>query len=304
MNRYLLGVAASLLISACATVGSSDTTADSTTSTTLAAVTQPPTTAEPIVTDDSPCLAGDKPFSAEGIISAFGTANGDAAQISGIRWAAHPGCERVVVDLLTADGAPAGAIDPVGVDYSSAQGVVRIKLPASVSRSSIADTLLDGELADRAYVVATEDGRLAIDIHVASGTTPSLRAYEVSSPSRIVVDLRGDQPAEEVRGTSTSSTVVLVSPIAGNAGTGFTVSGYVKGRSDEVLVSVLDSEGAQIAEQSVSVNGDSTIWREFSLELADLAPARMQLRVGLGSGPPAIVELDATDSDPIPPPEV
>ena len=114
---------------------------------------------------DSPCLVGDRPFSSSGVISAFGGATGDAAQISGIRAGSHPGCERVVIDLLTADGAPAGSLGLVGVEYQEEVGIVRINLPNVVTRTAVADTRFDGALANRAYVVYTREGHLAVDIH-------------------------------------------------------------------------------------------------------------------------------------------
>ncbi|MCP3997344.1 MAG: hypothetical protein GY722_20145, partial [bacterium] len=135
MNRLLLILVAALVLTSC---GALDSLASTTTTTEpVVAEPDPPPTTLPETDSGTvpPCLSGDRPFAADGVISGFGGANGDATQVAGIRWASYPGCERLVVDLLTADGAPAGAIDPVGVDYRALEGVIRINLPPAISRS-------------------------------------------------------------------------------------------------------------------------------------------------------------------------
>ena len=150
MRRFATSTALLLMLTSCATTSETSGTtttappapqATATTATTSTLADTPP---------DSPCLVGDRPFSSSGVISAFGGATGDAAQISSLRSGSHPGCERVVVDLLTADGAPAGSLGLVGVEYDEEVGIVRINLPEMILRTAVADSLFDGELAEHA----------------------------------------------------------------------------------------------------------------------------------------------------------
>lgn len=308
MNRLLLLLVAALLVAGCGVLESPATT----TTTTEPVIVQPDPPPATIAQIDSgeapPCLAGDRPFAADGVISAFGGANGDATQIAGIRWASHPGCERVVVDLLTADGAPAGAIDPVGVDYDPAVGVIRINLPPAITRSAISDSLLDGDLIHRAYVVATADGQVAIDIHAAVGSSLSLRAFEVASPSRIVIDVRPENDAAKVSGSAFGAGVVLTSPQPTETATTVLVSGYARGSGDDLMIRAFPAgDGSPLSEQAVELDGESNLWREFALELGDLPARPLEIAVGFkgaASDDTARVAFDASDRQIPDPPEV
>ena len=260
----------------------------------------PTTTSAPA---DSPCLVGDRPFSSSGVVSAFGGATGDAAQISGLRAGSHPGCERVVVDLLTVDGAPAGSIGLVGVEYDETVGIVRINLPASINRTAVADSLFDGELVERAYVVRTEEGQLAIDIHVVAGAAVALRAFEVDAPSRVVVDVRPQDDAQPVRGASTSSTIVVVDPAAGPATSPVVVSGYARTVRQDVIARIHDArDAAPVEEQTDSIRGGNDVWHEFTITFPALPEAQFELFVGPGSGNTGLwIPIDLTprpDVDP------
>jgi hypothetical protein len=250
-----------------------------TTTTTLAGTETVVATTTTTLPGDSPCLAGDRPFASDGLISAFGGADGDATQISGIRWANYPGCEQVIVDFLTADGAPAGSLDPVGVEYDAPTGVVRVSLPADINRSAIADSLVDGDLVKRAYVVATSTN-LAIDVHLAAGRSYALRAREVDSPSRIVIDIKEDPDAQPVLGATTGGSVVVVSPPAGPVTSPLLVTGYVKGSYQTVTADLLGRD-----DQTVAVTGsaspvpDDGLWREFAETFHDVPAMPLELVV-------------------------
>ncbi len=306
MNRYFLVVVAALLVAGCSFL---ETTSTSTTSTSVAPETEAPTTTAlpgSPVEAVSPCNTADKPFAGDGIISAFGGANGDATQISGIRWAAHTGCERVVVDLLTADGAPAGAIDPVGVDYDAARGVVRVNLPEAITRSAIVDSLFDGELVRRAYVIASRDGGVAIDIHIGVGSRLELRAFEVDSPSRIVIDVRPDLEATEVLGAATANGLVLLSPLAEVTDTSVVVSGYARPTGGDLVARVYVDDEA-IVEEPIELTSGTNLWREFELTIPDLPARPLDLEVGFTNseaGGTVNVSFDATDRSAPDPPEV
>lgn len=247
-----------------------------------------------MVPDDSPCLAGDRPFADGGLISAFGGANGDANQISGFRWENHPGCERVVIDLLTADGAPAGSLDPARVEYDSRTGVIRVGLPPSIARSAVADSRFDGDIVTRVYTVATATD-LAIDIHVAAGRAYAVRAYEVDSPSRIVVDVREDPEAVPVIGAIFGTGVVVLTPAVGPVTPPLRLTGYVR-HSFNGVTAELTVDGEVVASETSDPLGGQQAWREFTIVFRDVPNAEVLLVVTPGGQDDQAVEvpIDAT----------
>ncbi|MDJ0925856.1 MAG: hypothetical protein QNJ77_15000 [Acidimicrobiia bacterium] len=252
--------------------------------------TNPPATSPPASTTTtapastqpaSPCLTGDRPFSSSGVISAFGGASGDAVQISGLRAARHPGCERIVLDLLTADGAPAGSLGLVGVEYDSEIGIVRINLPPSITVTSVADLLLDGDLADRAYVVQTSEGNLALDIHAVPGSSVALRAFEMTGPSRIVVDLKTDTDVPPVQGVASNDYVVVTNPASGPGKNPLLVTGYARPGISQVEVSIHDHAASDPAVTTpATVAGSNQAWGEFSVGIVDPLSGTHELFVG------------------------
>ena len=301
MTRILLALATAVLIGGCSGIATSTTT----TSTTPPTIDRPTTAVTAAPEDvDSPCITGDKPFAIDGIISAFGGAGGDATQVSGLRWISHPGCEQVFVDLRTADGAPASAIDPVGVDYDAERGIIRINLPQSVNRSAVSSSLFDGDLVDRVYVVATQQGRLAVDIHITPGTMLALRAYEATSPSRIVIDVREQTDAIRVIGASHSPDVVIVSPLPNWSDTSVDVAGYARRGQGQLVVRVYD-DGEVLVEQTIEYGGTTSVWTEFEVSLIGLPARPLELEVVPAGAPideAARVAIDTTER-PEPDPE-
>ena len=302
MRSSLATIALTVLLTACAGTTSETTTTEAVALEPIETTTSaaPTTTAPPA---DSPCLVGERPFSSSGVVSAFGGATGDAAQVSGLRAGTHPGCERVVVDLLTVDGAPAGSIGLVGVEYNETVGIVRINLPASITKTAVADSLFDGELVERAYVVRTEGGQLAIDIHVVAGAAVALRAFEVDAPSRVVVDVRPQEDAEPVRGATTASAIVIVDPAAGPTVSPLVVTGYARTVRQDVSGRIHETRDTDpINEQSSPIRGGNEVWHEFTISFPPLPEAQLELFVGTGSGNAGIwMPIDLTprpDVDP------
>lgn len=310
MPRLLLVMVFAIVVTACAAgdTGTSTTTSSTSPPDTSAAITT--ASVDPPQQDDSPCLAGDRPFANAGVISAFGGITGDATQISGIRWAGHPGCERVVVDLLTADGAPAGALGPVGVDYNETLGIVRVNLPAAVARTAIADSLIDGDLADRAFVVRTEGGSLAIDIHLTAGATVAVRAFEVDAPSRIVIDIKPDAAATPVSGALTSGDVVVIAPPSGRAQSPLVVTGYARVFEAQVVARLYDNrEATALIEQRAVAAEWAEMWGEFTITFIDPPQQSLELFVGSDSARNGDLEgvwiaIDMSPAETSTPPEV
>ena len=75
----------------------------------------PSTTTTTEASDTPVCLSGELPFVEEGTVAALDSQGRDARAIAGIRWDPLEGCERVEVEFLSATGAPATRIGPVGI---------------------------------------------------------------------------------------------------------------------------------------------------------------------------------------------
>jgi len=289
MHRLAASIAVVLFVSSCSTSGTDTTVATTTTTTTFPATvadtvlpTAPEVTSLPQPLP--PCLEGDRPFATSGLISALGGSSGDAAQISGIRAAAHQGCDRVVVDLLTVDGAPAGSLGPVTVEYDAIVGIVRINLPRMVTRTAVADSLFDGTLAGRAFVVRTVDGNLAVDVHVVAGTAVALRAFEVGAPSRIVVDLRPEAETPPVLGAVIGDGVVVTDPAPGPAVAPLLVSGYARTFEALVIGRLHDTvEGDPLLEEAAVATDWTEAWGEFTITFSDPPARPLELFVGSDS---------------------
>jgi hypothetical protein len=295
---------ACLVLSACA----ASTTPPGTTATPVTSLPPPETTTTSTSPPEpaSPCLEGDQPFAAGGVIPAFGSSTGDAAQVSGIRAASHSGCERVVIDLLTADGAPAGSVGLVGIDYDAVVGIIRVNLPPAVTKTAVADIRIDGELADGAFVVRTIDGRLAVDIHVTAGAGIALRAFEIDAPSRVVVDLRPDAGAPPVRGALTGDRTVVVTPTFGPVTPPLIVSGYARTAGGAIVVRIHESRDApSLVETTVPPSPARDAWEEYRVTQRDIPEGPFELFVGSappGGGPPTglwlSVGIPETPADP------
>ncbi|RPI22841.1 MAG: hypothetical protein EHM57_04800 [Actinobacteria bacterium] len=268
--RTVVAVTA-LFLAACAPGADDDVT------TTTAA---PTTTATTSPANGSACLSGDLPFAASGPIAAIGGDSGDATVLAGIRWEAHEGCERVVMDFFNDAGAPASTVGPAGAIAFAESGVVRITLPPEVAASAVADSVLDGSLAQRAFVVRDANGALFVDIHVATDTAVEVRAFDVASPIRLVVDLRpGSGTSLVIAEPSLADDTVVLAPAAGAALYPLRVTGYA--RSDLAAIRVrIYQAGAIALDRAVSTIGPPDTWHSFDVRLADGPSGPVELYVG------------------------
>ncbi len=273
-------VVAVLVVTSCGDAGSVTTTEPPPTSSTTTSVV-PTTRVPPTTVGDSVCLSGDTPFVGEGTVARLGDGAGDAEQLAALRWAAHPGCERVVIDLLAAGAAPASAVGDASVAILDGTGVIRVSLPQAVRSTGIADSLLEGDLAQRAYVVRMEDGTLVVDVHTATSVPVRVRAFTVDAPARIVVDL-----APAPAGGATVATpplvgpnVVVLSPLEGEIGYPVRVTGYARTFEANVIVRML-VEGVVAAETFTTAADWLDAWGSFSVDLASGPTGPVQLFVG------------------------
>lgn len=259
-----------LLITACSSSGT-DSTAPPTSPATTATPATPTTLDSATV---SPCLEGDAEFGDEGIVASVGVNSGDARGIADLRWAAHEGCERFVVDLATVDGAPAIAVGETSVALVE-PGILRIQLPQTVTLTAVADNTFDGDLVQRAYVVRDRAGSLFVDL-LLSGAIEA-RASALESPARVVVDV---QPGSgKPGGTPTiGENVVVTSPQAGEVGYPLQVAGY--SRTFEANVVARIRGGGEETGLFTTATDYLETWGVFELEFGEGPLGQVELFVG------------------------
>lgn len=266
MVRFAVAIV--LIISAC-----SSETEPPTSST-----TQPSTSTVPSTGLDSAsvpaCLEGQIPFSDEGVIGSVGVGVGDARGIAELRWAAHEGCERLVIDLATVDGAPAIAVGATTVALVE-PGILRIQLSEAVTLTAVADTTFDGDLIERAYAVRDRAGSLFVDLVLASSV--EARAAALESPARVVVDVvpgRGDLDSFPAIGEN----IVVISPLSGEASYPLGVAGYSRTFEANVVARIRSGDAA--AEFFTTATDYLETWGVFEMEFEAGPLGQVELFVG------------------------
>ncbi len=253
-----------------------------TVATTSTAAPQPPGAADVAV-----CLEGDVRFDAEGLIATLGQPAGDAATVGGLRWTDHGPCERLVIDLFTADGAPAIVLGETSVTFEAGRALVRIELPAR--STAVATSLIEGPLVDRIYVVRLADGRLAVDVHL-NDEPVAVRSFDVGEPARVVLDV---VPWEDGLRSETrpivGDGVVVLTPAPGPVAFPIVVTGYAR-TFEATVVATLSRESEEVAREFTTATDWAESWGEFSITFAEGPAGQATLFVG---------EFDARDGSPI-----
>lgn len=285
--RHLAAVA--LLAAGCT---SSSSPAGSTTSSsppasapTTSVTSTTTTTSAPV--EPSVCLAGETEFVTEGLVATLGEEAGDAAAIGSIRWEGHAGCERLVIDLLTAAGAPALRLGEASVGFRAELGVVRVEVP--VRTTAVADSTIESDIVDRVYVVRTDDGDLAVDIHLATDDAVAVRSLELDAPTRVVVDLApSDAGMGRIAAPRVTPSLVLLSPLGGPAEYPLEVMGYAR-TFEANVVAELSQQGEIVASTFTTAADWTEAWGEFAI-IVDSGPA--------GESSLFVGEYDARDGSP------
>ena len=246
----------------------STTPAPTTAAPTMAATTTPAPTSAP-----QPVCLGGGGFAGSGPLSDRTGQAGDGSSIAGIRWARHEGCERVVIDLVRADGSEAQSAGAVRAELRREDGIVRVYLDAAITTvgktpAEMAEAAapkyarLGGELAEQAFIVRSAEANrsLFIDVHLAAQA--EARVLTVGSPARVVVDLKpGGGPvgaaSEQLSGTQDPAGIVVITPKAGMASYPLRVTGYAR-TFEANVVSEVRQGGPSVAQ----VFGNSSDWLE------------------------------------------
>jgi hypothetical protein len=261
--RGLIVLVAVLLVATACTVSPATTTATTVTSSTTT------------VTTTTPACGPGQEFSQDGELLDVDQQGGDAARISGLNGERDSNCERFVIGLTTAAGAPATSVGTVRAVFLRDLGVVRVYLP-DVTDTSITDGVFELPLVDRSYVVRAEDGSLYVDAHL--GGASLARAVVAESPARIIVELEpGGPDLPEL--APHSDLIVVLTPRGGKAGYPLVVSGYARTFEANVVVRLV--KAGSVVTQSITTATDYlTAWGQFSTTLESGPQGSVDVVVG------------------------
>lgn len=261
-----LAAAVSLTAGACTTASAPSTTASApTTSVVLPTETTTPVDSTATTSGDlPPCLAGDAPFVEDGSAGVLTSSSAEMAAVGGVSWRDYGGCERLIIEYQTTEGAP--AVDPptVATLLIRASGVLRLNLDETVTTSRFQEQQVDTDLVDGVFAVRTPSGATFVDIHLADAVVA--RVANVSGPGRTIVDLRrGGTP---YGGTPTrAGNIIVVEPLLGDVSYPFSVSGYALTDDDEITATLVG--GTASIEASAPISDHYDTWGSFTLLFPD-----------------------------------
>ena len=272
--HYLFGVAVTLGVLAASCSGSDGPTASSQPVPATSASPGPP--ADPA---ETPCLSATPLFATRGTVSVLGGSRPDAGELSGIDWISTPACERIVLSFLTDQGAPASQIGLSRLEFAPEQGILRISMPRDVDRTGIADVVIEGLLADRAFVVRSRSGALSIDLHIRTEGPVEARGLIIGSPARLVIDLQSGPEDAAFRSAppTMSDDIVVLSPPAGEAPYPLRIRGYARTLADVVTAEV-SGEGPDVERRIVAADSQDA-WGEFAVTISEGPIGEVSLRV-------------------------
>ena len=218
-------------------------------------------------------------FVSEGLVAWLGSANGDASHVSGIFLERVGECERLRVTLTAAGGAPATALPLAEVELIPEAGRLRARFDPEVWSTAITDTLLEGELVERVYVVRGLDGRKFVDVHLAAGV--DARAMTGDDPSHVLIDFRRNGVPLAAR-PAVSRFTVVTGPAGGRASYPIAVNGYSRTFEANVVGFVSrNGEAGETGETYFTSAADYIeTWGEFRLAVEDGPTGEAVLNVG------------------------
>ena len=230
------------------------TTADEAETTSLEGGREATARAEPEVPDDP---FGDDPRASGGV-------GGEADGILGIRFGAHEGYERVVVDLGEGSGR-AAAVPEWRLESPEGDGLLRVSVP-SAEATATSDGELGGGLVERYYVVRAPDGGMFVDFFAREAFV--YRVVELSDPARLAVDFRPTGYPLAVPLPARGGNTVLVRPRDGErVGDPFTISGYSRTFEASNSISLFGPSGEVLAQKTATGNDWSETWGYFETSL-------------------------------------
>lgn len=244
--------------------------------------TQPPdiqTTTTASSTDEI-CRIGDLRFTDMGLVGAVGSEEGNASTLTEARWSDSATCERITLVFASGSGAPAGRLGQTAVTLLPSAGIVHIDLPEEVQITAVADTLPEGDLVERIFVVRNDEGQMSVDIHAAQGQAIAARAFTTEAPATLVVDLIHTDTVVAPIGAVIAPSVVLVTPSPGPTIYPFSVAGYAAPGSQGLGIRI--TQGSTIAvDRTLSLPGWADAWQAISTPVTDGPSGEVTLFVGI-----------------------
>ncbi len=194
-------------------------------------------------------------------------------------WYGARTCERIIIAFTNDNGAPATTLGPTAVSIIEFAGIVRVVFPAETTATAVADTLFDGELVDRAFVIRGLAEGLTLDIQAAVGVPIRARAFTTTSPSTLVIDIaRGPDEAARA-GVSSSQTAVVITPVRGPNLYPLTVEGYAAPGMRAVHL-LLGADEDETLDRAIALEGRRDAWQAIRTDLSDGPSGHATLFVG------------------------
>jgi Immunoglobulin-like domain of bacterial spore germination len=209
---------------------------------------------------------------------ASGGSSYKADTILAVRYGAHEGYERVVIDLGTGDE-PAESVPEWTLMSSADDGLLRVTLP-STSATGVSNGKLGDALLESFHVVRAPEGGMFVDVFARKAFV--YRVLELSDPARLVVDFKPGGKDLEVPLPAVGGNTVLVEPRAdARIGDPITVYGYSRNFEASNTIVLTDSDGEVVIRRTVLSNDWTSTWGYFEATL-DLPPfsGKGTLRVG------------------------
>lgn len=199
-------------------------------------------------------------------------------RILDMRWAGHEGCERLVIDLGTAEGGEAGATGDISAEVLRDLGVVRVQLHSvETVEPDATERILDGTLATAAYAVRSPEGPgTYVDIHLGEAAEASVTT--LPDPARVVIDLRPGGDALPPP-PATADLVVMLAPDAGEASYPIEVTGYARTFEANVVVRLLQ-DGDVVHEEPTTSTAWVDAWGHYDFTIEDGPTGSVELQVG------------------------
>ena len=223
-------------------------------------------TATPTAATSTPepavCLQAEQ-FSERGTLLREAGASGESLRVADLRWAAHEGCERFVIELNRNDEGAAAGTGALEVEFLRDQ-------------AAATDAEFSGQLAARAFVVRAADGALYVDLHLREAAQAA--ASLLTSPARVVIDLRpgGNElpPPAAIEGLT-----VLLEPRSGSSSYPLRIAGYARHFEANVVVRMV-RDGTTLLQRQTNSTDWTEAWGAYELTLDDGPSGAVTLEVG------------------------
>src|SRR5215211_5333767 len=204
-----------------------------------------------------------------------------ADTILAVRYGAHQGYKRVVIDLGTGDE-PAETVPEWTLMSSADDGLLRVTLP-SMSGTGVSNGKLGDALLESFHVVRAPEGGMFVDFFARK--TFVYRVLELSNPARLVVDFKPGGEDLEAPLPAVGGNTVVVEPRAGaRIEDPLTVCGYSRNFEASNTVLLTDSDGKVVIRRTVLSNDWTSTWGYFETTV-EIPPfsGKGTLRVGAKS---------------------